>query len=156
MNQNNFFKKYFFRRDFYWKVKEKIYQFIRNNSRNAFKDQKRLLNNLENGVIVDVGAYLGETTQLYRKYFNKSKIICFEPTIDSQEYLKQRFRNDKSITINGKALASKSTKLSLYISDYPNLNSLRKPNDRAWGFKVKKSYEIETISLDEFYSERKI
>ena len=53
MNRKNIFQRYLFRKDFFWKVKEKLFWFIRNNSRNAFKDQKMLLNNLENGVILD-------------------------------------------------------------------------------------------------------
>jgi len=70
MNRKNIFQKYLFRKDYFWKVKEKIYQFIRNNSRNAFKDQRILLNNIENDVILDVGAHIGDTTELYRKYLH--------------------------------------------------------------------------------------
>ena len=75
LNQNNFLKKYLFRKDFFWKVKERVYRFIRNNSRNAFIDQKRLLNNIENGVILDVGSHVGDTTELYRKYFFDLKLF---------------------------------------------------------------------------------
>jgi len=107
LNQNNFFKKYLFRSDFYWKVKEKIYQFIRNNSRNAFIDQKRLLNNIENGVILDVGADVGDTIELYRKYFFGSKIFCFETFLESCDALKKRFINDSTINIVEIALGSK-------------------------------------------------
>ncbi len=89
MNLKNIFQRYLFRRDFYWKVKEKIDWFIRNNSRNAFIDQKRLLNNLVNGVILDVGSHIGDTTELYRKYFSQSKIFCFEPFSESCDYLKK-------------------------------------------------------------------
>ena len=110
MNRKNIFQRYLFRKDFFWKVKEKLFWFIRNNSRNAFKDQMILLKNLERGVIVDVGASLGEIVQLYRKYFSQAKILCFEPTIDSQEHLQLRFENDKGITIIGKALSFETTK----------------------------------------------
>ena len=47
MNRKNIFQRYLFRKDFFWKVKEKLFWFIRNNSRNAFKDQRILLKNLE-------------------------------------------------------------------------------------------------------------
>ena len=156
LNQINFFKKYLFRRDFYWKVKEKIYQFIRNNSRNAFIDQKRLLNNIENGVILDVGAHVGDTTELYRKYFFGSKIICFEPFPESCDALKKRFINDSTINIVETALGSKDETKTLYVSNFSNLNSLQRPNERAWGFADKKSVDVETTTLDQFCYENDI
>lgn len=63
-------KKYLFRRDFFWKVKENLFWFIRNNSRNSFKDHIILLKNLERGDIVDVGVSLDKIVQLYCKYFS--------------------------------------------------------------------------------------
>ena len=51
MNRKNIFQRYLFRKDFFWKVKEKLFWFIRNNSKNAFSDQMVPLKNLENGII---------------------------------------------------------------------------------------------------------
>lgn len=150
MNQINFLKKYLFRRDIYWKVKEKIYQFIRKNTRNAFTDQKRLLNNIENGVIFDVGAHIGDTTELYRKYFFGSRIYCFEPFSESFDTLKKRFVNDSTINIVEKALGSKDETKTLYISNLSNMNSLQKPKELAWGFSNKKSVDVEITTLDQF------
>mgnify|MGYP005644875769 CR=1 FL=1 len=65
MNRKNIFQRFLFRKDFFWKVKEKLFWFIRNNSRNAFKDQRILLKNLESGIILDVGANVGDTTEMY-------------------------------------------------------------------------------------------
>ena len=156
MNRKNIFQRYLFRKDFFWKVREKIHRFIRNNSRNAFKDQKKLLNNIENGVILDVGAHIGDTTELYRKYFSQSKIFCFEPFSESCDYLKKRFINDSNIKIVETALGSKDETKTLYVSNYSNLNSLQRPNERAWGFADEKSVDVETITLDQFYYENDI
>ena len=156
LNQINFFKKYFFRRDFFWKIRDKMRLFIRNNSRNAFKDQKKLLNNIENGVIVDVGAHIGNTAELYRNYFSGYKIFCFEPFSESCEYLKKRFINDSNIKIVETALGSKDETKTLYVSNFSNLNSLRRPTKRAWGFADKKTIDVETITLDQFCYENDI
>jgi len=156
LNQNNYFKKYLFRRDFFWKLKEKIHWFIRNNSRNAFKDQMILLNNLKNGIIFDVGTHVGDTTELYRKYFSVPTIFCFEPFSKSCDYLKKRFINDSNINIVETALGSKNETKSLYVSNFSNLNSLQKPNERAWGFADKKSVDVKTITLDQFCYENDI
>ena len=156
MNRKNIFQRYLFRRDFFWKVKEKIDWFIRNNSRNAFKDQRRLLNNLENGIILDIGAHIGDTTELYRNYFSGFKIFCFEPFSESCDYLKKRFINDSNINIVETALSNKNETKSLYVSNFSNLNSLQKPNERAWGFTDKKSVDVETTTLDQFCYENDI
>ena len=156
MKRKNIFQRYLFRRDFFWKVKEKVHWFIRNNTRNAFKDQRILLNNLKNGVIFDVGAHVGDTTELYRKYFSIPSIFCFEPFSESCDYLKKRFINDSNINIVETALGSKDETKPLYVSNFPNLNSLQRPNERAWGFADKKSVDVETITLDQFYYENDI
>ena len=150
LNQNNFLKKYLFRRDFFYKIKEKIDWFIRINSRNAFKDQRILLNNVENGIILDVGAHVGDTTELYRKYFSGSKIFCIEPYSESCDYLKRRFINDSNINVVETALGIKDETKPLYVSNFSNLNSLQRPNERAWGFADKKSIDVETTTLDQF------
>ena len=155
MNQN-ILRKYLFRKDLLMKIREKIFQFARHNSKNAFKDQKRLLNNIDNGVIVDVEAYLGETVQFYRNYFKNSKIYCFEPTQSSIQKLSLKFKYDKNISIIDKALSSKVMKSTLYKSDYPNLNSLCKPNERAWGIDSKKINAVETTTLDIFCKKNNI
>ena len=156
LNQNNILKKYLFRRDFLWKVKEKLFWFIRHNSRNAFKDQKRLLNNIENGVIVDVRTHIGDTTELYRNYFSGSKIFCFEPFSESCDYLKRRFIKDSNINVVETAIGIKEETKPLYVSNFSNLNSLQRPNERAWGFADKKSVDVETNTLDQFCYENDI
>jgi FkbM family methyltransferase len=156
LKQINFFKKYLFRRDFFWKVREKMHWFIRNNSRNAFKDQMILLKNLESGIILDVGAHVGDTTALYQKYFSGSIIFCFEPFPESCDYLKKRFINDSNIDIIETALGSKDETKSLFVSNFSNQNSLQRPNERAWGFADKKSVNVETTTLDQFCYENDI
>ena len=150
MNRKNIFQRYLFRKDFFWKVKEKLFWFIRNNSRNAFKDQRILLKNLESGIILDVGAHIGDTVKLYQNYFPGYKIFCFEPFSESCDYLKKRFINDSNINIVETALGSKNETKSLYVSNFSNLNSLQKPNERAWGFADKRSVDVETTTLDQF------
>jgi len=156
MNRKNIFRKYLFRKDFFWKVKEKLFWFIRNNSRNAYNDQRVLLKNLESGIILDVGANIGDTVKLYQNYFPGYKIFCFELFLESCNYMKKRFINDSNIKIVGTALGSKDETKSLYISNYSNLNSLQRPNERAWGFADKKSVDVETITINQFCHENDI
>ena len=156
MNRKNIFQRYLFRKDFFWKVKEKLFWFIKKISRNTFKDQKMLLKNLENGIILDVGAHIGDTTELYQNYFPGYKIFCFEPFSESCDYLKKRFINNSNIKIVKRALGSKDETRTLYVSNFSNLNSLQRPNERVWGFAGKKSVDVETTTLDQFCNENDI
>jgi len=152
LNQNILFK-YIFRKDLFWKIKEKINQFIRNNFKNGFKDQRELLKNIESGVILDVGAHIGDTVKLYRNYFPGYKIFCFEPFPESCDYMKRRFINDSNINVIETALGIKDETIPLYLSSFSNLNSLQRPNERAWGFDKKQTIDVKTITLDQFYKE---
>ena len=152
MKRKNIFNKYLLRKDFFWKVKEKIFWFIRNNSRNAFRDQRCLLNNKDNGIILDVGAHIGDTVRLYQNYFPGYKIFCFEPYLESYVFLKNRFGSDHSINPVNKALSVKDDSKRLYLSNFENLNSLKKPKNNSWGFEDNKFVDVETTSLDRFSS----
>ena len=156
MNRKNIFQRYLFRKDFFLKVKEKLFWFIRHNSRNAFKDQRILLKNLESGIIFDVGAHIGDTVKLYRNYFPGYKIFYFEPFSESFDYLKSRFINDSNINEVETALGIKDGTKPLYVSNFSNLNSLQEPNKSAWGFANKKSVDVKTITLDQFCYENDI
>ena len=135
MNRKSIFEKYLFRKDILWKIKEKLFWFIRNNSRDIYRDQRELLKHKESGTIIDVGAYIGDTTKLYQNYFSKYKIYCFEPFSESYDYLNNRFLDDPNINTFNQALGCKVQARKLYLSNFPNLNSLHKPNERSWGFK---------------------
>ncbi len=156
MDRRNNFHRYIFRKDLFWKTKEKLLWFIRNNSRDAYKDQRELLKYVKNGNIFDVGAYIGNTVKLYRNYFPGYKIFCFEPFIDSYYQLNNRFSDDPNISIFNKAIGCKDEKRKLYLSNFPNLNSLHKPKQRLWGFNDDKSVVVETITLDDFCSKNNI
>jgi len=156
MARRSTFKRYLFRKDFFWKIKEKLLWFIRNNSRDIYKDQRQLIKNIESGIIIDVGAYIGNATKLYKNYFPRHKIYCFEPFSESYDYLKNRFVDDSNINIVNQALDCKVQTRKLYLSNFPNLNSLHKPNERSWGFKDEKSVGVQTITLDDFCSNNNI
>ena len=156
MNRKSIFEKYLFRKDILWKIKEKLFWFIRNNSRDIYRDQRELLKHKESGTIIDVGAYIGDTTKLYQNYFSRYKIHCFEPFSESYDYLSKRFINDANINIFNQALGCRTEKRKLYLSSHPNLNSLNKPNERLWGFKEEKSTDVATITLDDFCFNNKI
>ena len=145
-----FFRKYLFRIDFHYKVKEKFSLFIRNNFKDAFKDQKHLLNNIDDLVIFDVGSHVGNTVRKYKSVFPNSKIFSFEPTELSYKKLVNKFSKDSSINVSLLGLSNRADKMTFYLSESDNLNSLKKPNKRAWGFEKKETTQVDTNTLDNF------
>ncbi len=143
-----FFKKFLLRKDIHYKIKEKFSFFIRKNFKDAFKDQKHLLNKLDKIIIFDVGSHTGNTVNRYRSVFPNSKIFAFEPTEASYKKLLSEFGDDNSISISLLGLSNKKENMTFYLSESDNLNSFKKPNQRAWGFEKKETTVVETNTLD--------
>ncbi len=142
--------KFLFRKDIHFKIKEKIFFFIRQNFKDAFKDQKHLLNKLDDIVIFDVGSHAGNTVKKYRSVFPNSQIFAFEPTESSYKKLINQFDNDKKINVSLLGLSNKADKMTFYISESDNLNSFKEPNERAWGFEKGEVTQEDTNTLDNF------
>ena len=143
-----FLNKILFRKDIHYKIREKFFHFIRQNFKDAFKDQKELLNNLDDIVIFDVGSHTGKTINMYRSTFPNSQIFAFEPTESSYKKLINQFYNDTKINVSLLGLSNKKENMTFYLSESDNLNSFKKPNQRAWGFEKKETAVVETNTLD--------
>ena len=99
-----------FRKDIHYKIREKFFHFKRQNFKDAFKDQKDLLYNLDDIVIFDVGSHTGKTINMYRSIFPNSQIFAFEPTESSYKKLINQFYNDTKINVSLLGLSNKKEK----------------------------------------------
>ena len=90
-----FLKKYLFRKDIHYKVKERVIYHFRQNFKDPYKDQKHLLGDIDNIIIFDVGAHIGNTVKKYKSVFPNSKIFAFEPSEKPYQSLLDIFKNDK-------------------------------------------------------------
>lgn len=110
-----------------------------------------------NIVCIDIGAHIG----LYSVYMCKqasAKVYSFEPTPTSQNVFRDMLRVnhcEDSIQLIPAAVADKSGKTTFYISDMPlNVaNSMVQPSGVS---EVRKGYEVDVVSIDEFVSAKKI
>jgi len=151
-----FLKTYLFRKDFHFKVLEKINNFKRLNFKNAFNDQQLLMIGKKNLIIFDVGAHIGKTIKKYQSNFPISKIYAFEPYPPLYNELSNKFKNNSEINISQIGLSNKSGTTTFYLSKYENLNSFKKPNHRAWGFDDHYTIQVETTSLEKYCSKNSI
>ena len=109
-----------------------------------------LMSNNSNLIIFDVGSHIGKTIKIYKSIFSKSKIYGFEPSKNSYQILLNKFVDDKDIIISDYALSNDRKIKTLFLSSSDNLNSLKKPNKRAWGFDKKQTINVETDTIDHF------
>ena len=87
---------------------EKLLSFLEKNIH-----QKRISNFLQNRsikTIIDVGAHKGEFAQNALQIKSVNEIICFEPQKKIFKILKEKFVNNKKISLNNFALSEKIEK----------------------------------------------
>ena len=115
-----------------------------------------LISNNSDLIIFDGGSYIGKTIKIYKSIFPKSKIYGFEPSKNSYQILLNEFVDDEDILIFDYALSNDCNIKTLFLSSSDKLNSLNKPNKRAWGFEKTESLKVQTITIDDFCTENNI
>ena len=93
-----------------------------------------------NQVFVDVGAYIGDTTQDFiNTYNNYKKIYCYEVTLETMAKLKNNLSKYNNIIYKNKAVSNDDSIMYLKESD---INSSANQIDNSG------TIEVETVSLD--------
>ena len=117
--------------------------------------------------VIDVGSYKGEFIKYSLKYLNPKKIYAFEPQKEINDLLKKKFKNDK-IKISNFAIGRNNKKNFLYVNKFKKTSTLSKETIfsnsiynklknlllRSESYQYK--YPVKTISLDSFFSNKKI
>ena len=127
----------------------------------------KFLNKYKFDTVIDVGSYKGEFIKYSLKYLNPKKIYAFEPQREINDHLKKKFKNDK-IKISNFAIGRNNKKNFLYVNKFKKTSTLSRETifSNSIYNKLKnlllrsKSYEckypVKTISLDSFFSNKKI
>lgn len=143
---------------------EKILLFLERNIH-----QKRISNFLQEKsikTIIDVGAHKGEFAENALKIRSIEKIIAFEPQKKIFEILKNKFADNKIITLNNYALSGKVEKKIMKINKMSATSTLNQEiNDDSLYFKFKSfllhqknsiisEEEINTTTFDIFFKDK--
>ena len=126
--------------------------------------------NLDPKIILDVGAHIGEMTQIFLKNFiNVNKIYCFEPQKEIYSSLKNKFKKNPKVVCINKACSDKTTVSKFNISFHRRSSSLEEINTNNFYHKIKsfivlgkirdllsRTVKIRTITLDKFLKNRKL
>jgi FkbM family methyltransferase len=124
--------------------------------RDPIADQAALLQGITEPCIMDAGAYIGEISLAYQRFFPRARIIALEPFPNTFSTLcaKTKGRNIECLEL---ALSGISGKSSLQIYNHRPANSLLQPHpERAatWGKEVLdkvSQVNIETRTLEDLF-----
>jgi len=116
--------------------------------KDAFHDQKMLLNGMETPVIFDVGAYIGEITARYEILFPKATIYSFEPFPGSFERLQERFKAYDVVKPFQLAIADRAGTREFYLNSDRSCNSLFPRPSSARKYWPGKAASVARIEVD--------
>jgi FkbM family methyltransferase len=130
------------------KIKRTIF---RGDASHLYKCIKLLekINDRRNNLIIDIGAFDGETCVFWAKHFPETKIIGFEPNPE----MKNRYENNCSIYKNIKiypcGLGRENRKMKLYITNNTASSSIIKPIEKDLLFQHTEEINVDIKKLDE-------
>ena len=122
----------------------------------AFADQRRLLEGVPVGVVLDVGANAGDTTQHYRTLFPSATIHAFEPFPEVHRQLAERFAADPRIRAHQLAVTDAPGTRRFYVNDAHVTNSLlpHNPASLDWAGAspdgLGRTIDVSAVTLDAF------
>lgn len=131
-------------------IYQPIYFFYKNQNE---KIENELIKQLvkKNDVVVDIGANIGFYTQLFSNLVgDNGKVFAFEPDKKNFERLLKNTKNHSNIIIENKAISNHSGIIKLYHSEL-NVDHRTYPSSDAL-----QSYEVECITLDEYFNNQNL
>lgn len=101
-----------------------------------FLKEKKKISNFD--TLIDVGAHLGETIEIYSKNFKIKKIYSFEPNIKNYKILKNKNFGNLNITIENIALGSNNTSVVIKQMQESSSSTIKDINENSKYFIRKK------------------
>ena len=123
--------------------------------RDAFLEQKELVNNIETPVIFDVGAYIGEVVSKYRKLFPRAFIYPFEPFSDSFRVIQEKFKDFNLVKPYQLAFSERAGKASFFVNPDKSCNSLLSPESNKTKYasgteEAITAIDVNLMTIDQF------
>lgn len=122
----------------------------------AIDMKKKLLQNVLNPVIFDVGAYVGKTVAEYITAFPRASVIAFEPTPTSYSELSRAYKNNLNVRCVQAAITDRVGKIKFHLNEFsPTNSSLTSSKDayQYWGeslLSTTSEIAVQSITLDEY------
>jgi len=116
--------------------------------KDAFRDQKTLLDGMETPVIFDVGAYIGQITAKYKTLWPNSTIYSFEPFPDSFKKLQKKSKAYNLVKPFRLAVSDRAGVRKLYVNPDRSCNSLLQRPENVRKYYHGKAGNIATVEVN--------
>lgn len=107
---------------------------------------------LEGGLVVDLGANVGDWTAAVLEVVPSARILAVEPATDPRATLVERFARDPRVTVDDRAVAATAGTREFHITEHSHNASLNQPRDMDTlygdGWKVARRVTVETVTVD--------
>ena len=110
------------------------------------------------GLVVDIGANVGEFTDVMLKVEPRAHVVAFEPSPAIFQRLQRRFGQDPRVTLDARAVAGSHGQSRLHVTSGSVFSSLRAPTESleemyGRGARVVEEAVVDTVALDDVISE---
>jgi FkbM family methyltransferase len=137
----------------YQNVENSLSYFLSNNC-----DEKKFLKEKfkrKKIIFLDLGCNLGTFTDFINKNLKIKKIYIFEPSKTCFKFLQNKYRGEK-IKIFNKAISNRKKNTKFYEKEIVSQSTLNNKKNKVFrNLKNKSIYNIDCVSLDEFYKSNK-
>jgi FkbM family methyltransferase len=118
----------------------------------------RLFEQLDIGVVLDVGARTGEYGRSLRRNGYRGRIISFEPVGENFAILSERAANDPAWSVQQIALGNETGRSEINVTNSTVFSSFRAPNQRSAdvfgsGSEIKATETVEVRRLDDVFDD---
>ncbi|MCH8555205.1 MAG: FkbM family methyltransferase [Schleiferiaceae bacterium] len=121
----------------------------------VYADVRFYLSKTATKLCVDVGANVGQTTEVLLSTFPGTAVVAIEPDTDSFEKLKTAYQSDDRVTCLQAFIGAQKGSTTYYRNAHSDMNSGLKSGKEAWG-KVVDEVTIDVHTLDALAVEQKL
>lgn len=114
-----------------------------------FADMRRFVPAGKDGLILDVGANVGQSVGRFRKAFPGAVIHSFEPSQETFRQLSRNVATDKRVFAWNFAMGASPGKQTFLENTNPDMSSFLGPSTTSWG-EVKQESVVEVTTIDLF------
>jgi FkbM family methyltransferase len=121
----------------------------------ADADIRQIIGDVEQPVIVDVGANVGQSITRFRRLLPTCRIHSFEPGPSTFAQLRANTAGLRDVELVQASVGARSGRATLFENEASDMSSLLQPDATAWGA-VRRATEVEVVALDDYCGDRGI
>jgi FkbM family methyltransferase len=117
--------------------------------RNPFEDMRLLLGLEPQPIVLDVGANVGQSIDVFRSYFPTSTIHSFEPSAETYRALSSKASGMKGVSTWNCGLGATSGRATLLENSHSVMSSFLELGQDGWG-DIRSRTQIDITTVDDF------